>query len=240
MTEPKASTTLDFIRPATITKMAEELAGETAVVKIAPDKDEGYIKLLGETTKLLEYSNKLVISGVEDKKAATNDLIIMGDLGKQIEVIKKEWLGPIDEHRKTVFDMFKQLTDSLAQAVRQTKTAMLLYDQEQENRRLELAGIARQEQELEDARARAENRAPVEVQAAAIPEPDTGQTRSEMGLASTVDHWKYEIIDLALIPREYMLPDAVLLGNTAKRHHDQKPVPGVRFYNEPYIASRGR
>ncbi|GAH61866.1 unnamed protein product, partial [marine sediment metagenome] len=63
---------------------------------------------------------------------------------------------------------------------------------------------------------------------------------TDMGSSGMVDHWKYEIIDLKLIPREYMLPDSVLLGNTAKKYHDQKEVPGVRFYNEPYRATRAR
>ena len=215
-------------------------AEQTAIVKIAPDKDAGYIKLLAETTKLLEYSNKLVIKGVDDKKAATNDLIIMGDLGKQIEAIKKEWLGPIDEHRKTVFDMFRQLTDPLAQAVRQTKAAMIEYDQEQGRIRLELEEIARKERELEEAKARAENRAPVEVQTVAIPEQDTGRTRSELGLASTVTTYKANVVDFKLLSDDYKMPDMAKLNRVVNAAKGKIEIPGVEIEPEYNLRTNRR
>lgn len=213
---------------------------QTALVRIAPDKDAGYIKLLAETTKLLEYSNKLVIKGIDDKKAATNDLIIMGDLGKEIEAVKKEWLGPIDEHRKTVFDMFRQLTDPLAQAVRQTKTAMLLYDREQERIRLELEEIARKERELEEAKARAENRAPVEVQTVAIPEQDTGRTRAELGLASTVTTYRANVVDFKLLSDDYKLPDMAKLNRVVNAAKGKIEIPGVKIEPEYNLRTNRR
>ena len=63
---------------------------------------------------------------------------------------------------------------------------------------------------------------------------------SDMGTAGQRDNWKYEIIDLNAIPREYMMPDTSMLNTTAKTHHDKKPVPGVRFYNEPILAIRAK
>lgn len=212
----------------------------TATVKIAPDKDAGYIKLLAETTKLLEYSTKLVIKDVDDKKAATNDLIIMGDLGKEIEVVKKEWLGPIDEHRKTVFDMFRQLTDPLAQAIRQTKAAMTEYDREQERIRLELEEIARKERELEEAKARAENRAPVEIKTVAIPEQDTGRTRSELGLASTVTTYKANVVDFKLLSDDYKMPDMAKLNRVVNAAKGKIEIPGVEIETEHNLRTYRR
>jgi len=218
----------------------EDIEAPTAIVKIAPDKDAAYIKLLAETTKLLEYSNKLVIKGVDDKKAATNDLIIMGDLGKQIEAVKKEWLGPIDEHRKTVFDMFRQLTDPLAQAVRQTKAAMIEYDREQERIRLELEEIARKERELEEAKARAENRAPIEVQTVAIPEQGTGRTRSELGLASTVTTYKAKVVDFKLLSDDYKMPDMSKLNRVVNAAKGKIEIPGVEIETEYNLRTNRR
>lgn len=217
---------------------AEEAAAETAVVRIAPDKDEGYVQLLTETTKLFEYSTKLVIKGVDDKKAATNDLIIMGDLSKKIEVMKKEWLGPIDEHRKAVFDIFRQLSDPLAQAVRQTKAAMIEYDREQERIRLELEEIARKERELEEAKARAENRAPVEVQTVAIPEQGTGRTRSELGLASTVTTYKANVVDFKLLSDDYKMPDLAKLNRVVNAAKGKIEIPGVEVQQETNLRTR--
>jgi len=226
------------VEPAAETALAT--SEQTVIVKIAPDKDEGYIKLLAETMSLFKYSTKLVIKGADDKKAATNDLIIMGDLGKQIEVIKKEWLGPIDEHRKTVFDILRQLTDPLAQAVRQTKAAMIEYDQEQERIRLELEEIARKEQELEEAKARAENRAPVEVQTVAIPEQGTGRTRSELGLASTVTTYKANVVDFKLLSDDYKMPDMAKLNRVVNAAKGKIEIPGVKIETEYNLRTNRR
>lgn len=213
-------------------------ADQTALIKIAPDKDEGYIKLLAETTKLLEYSNKLVIKGLEDKKAATNDLIIMGELSKKIEVMKKQWLGPIDEHRKAVFAMFQQVSEPLAQAVRQTKAAMLSFDQEQERIRREQEAINREKQALAEREAAVSGKPvePVELVEVA-PEVST-TTRTDLGSVSQRDNWKYQVEDFAALPDEFKLPDTVMLNSIAKKYHDKKQVPGVRFYNEPIISRR--
>lgn len=219
---------------------ANEPAAETAVVKIAPDKDEGYIALLAETTKLFEYSTKLIIKDIEDKKAATNDLIIMGDLGKKIEVMKKEWLGPIDAHRKAVFAMFEQISTPLAQAIRQTKTAMIEYDREQERIRLELEEIARKERELEEAKARAENRAPVEVQTIAIPKQDTSRTRSELGLASTVTTYKANIVDFKLLSDDYKMPDMAKLNRVVNAAKGKIEIPGVEIETEYNLRTNRR
>ncbi len=219
---------------------AEKPTAETAIIRIAPDKDEGYIALLTETTKLLEYSTKLVIKGLDDKKAATNDLIIMSDLGKRIETVKKEWLGPIDEHRGDVFNKFKQLTEPLAQAVKQTKAAMIEYDRQQESKRLELEEIARKERELEEAKARAENRAPVEVETVAIPEQDTGQTRSELGLASTVTTYKAKVVDFTLLSDDYKLPDMAKLNRVVNAAKGKIEIPGVEIETEYNLRTNRR
>jgi len=210
----------------------------TAIVKIAPDKDPGYIKLLAETTKLLEYSTKLVIKGMDDKKAATNDLIIMGDLSKQIETTKKEWLGPIDEHRKTVFDMFRQLTEPLAQAVRQTKAAMLSFDQEQERIRREQEAINREKQALAEREAAVSGQ-PVEPVELVEVAPEVSTTvRTDLGSVSQRENWKYQVEDFAALPDEFKVADTTMLNTIAKKYHDKKQIPGVRFYNEPTITRR--
>ena len=63
---------------------------------------------------------------------------------------------------------------------------------------------------------------------------------SDLGSSGLVDHWKYEVIDFALLSDEYKVEDSSMLNAVAKKHHDQKIVPGVRFYNEPYIATRSK
>ena len=63
---------------------------------------------------------------------------------------------------------------------------------------------------------------------------------TEMGSTGQRDVWKFEIVDIDALPREYMMPDMVMLGAIAKKYHDGKVIQGVRFYNEPTIATRVR
>jgi len=37
-----------------------------------------------------------------------------------------------------------------------------------------------------------------------------------------------------------MKPDRAMLNAIAKKHHDAKPILGVEFYNQPYVAMRNR
>ena len=226
--------------PLVLAELQESQAA-TVTFKIAPDKDEGYIKLLSETTKLFEYSTKLVIKGIADKKAATNDLVIMSDLGKKIDEMKKEWLGPIDEKRKAVFAMFQQLSEPLAQAVSQTKAAMIAYDREQERIRLELEEIARKERELEEAKARAENREPVEVKTVVVPEQATGRTRSDLGLASTVTTYKANVVDFKALSDDYKMADMAKLNRVVNAAKGKIEIPGVKIEAEYNMrTTRGR
>ncbi|GAJ08213.1 unnamed protein product, partial [marine sediment metagenome] len=63
-------------------------------------------------------------------------------------------------------------------------------------------------------------------------------TRTELGVSGLVARWKYRVIDLEKIPREYMVPDDAMLKSIAKQSHDKKPVAGVEFYNDPYLGTR--
>ena len=65
-------------------------------------------------------------------------------------------------------------------------------------------------------------------------------TRTEVATAGERDNWKWRIVDQSIIPREYMVVDNAQLTAIAKRHHDQKTIPGIEFYNEPTMSTRAR
>lgn len=53
-----------------------------------------------------------------------------------------------------------------------------------------------------------------------------------------VDRWKARVIDVAKVPREYLVPDMIALGRLARENKGENPPAGVEFYNEPYGAKR--
>jgi len=50
--------------------------------------------------------------------------------------------------------------------------------------------------------------------------------------------WKFRIVDLNLVPREYMIPNEQLLGATARTTKGAQTIPGVEFYAEQSIGGR--
>jgi hypothetical protein len=50
--------------------------------------------------------------------------------------------------------------------------------------------------------------------------------------------WKYRIVDAALIPREYLIPNEQMLGALARTAKAPSTIPGVEFYAEKSIGGR--
>jgi len=48
------------------------------------------------------------------------------------------------------------------------------------------------------------------------------------------------VVDFKALPDEYKIPDTAMLNAIAKKHHDTKQIPGVRFYNEPILTVNTR
>lgn len=55
---------------------------------------------------------------------------------------------------------------------------------------------------------------------------------------STRDNWKFEIINAAIIPREYLIPDAAKIGGVVRAMKSSANIPGIRVYNEPTAVGR--
>lgn len=47
------------------------------------------------------------------------------------------------------------------------------------------------------------------------------------------DNWKFKIIDVNLIPKEYLIPDEKLIGQIVRRDKDKTNIQGIKVYNDP-------
>lgn len=219
--------------------IGSSIVTETALA-LRPGEDieaHGYFE---EAMKCLEYAKSRVIATVEDVKVATDDLASISKLKKAMEGKKKEYLEPLRVQAEAIRETYSSLMDPIIAAERITKDKMLAFDAEQKRIRQEQERInalrleaAKKEMELNGELSESVNL--VEV----APEVPT-TIRTDLGTTGLTDHWKYEVIDFVLLPDEYKVADTAMLNTIAKRHHDTKQIPGVRFYNEPIIAVRAR
>lgn len=217
--------------------MTEE---NTTALALRPGADVEVMSYFDEATKLLAYATERVITEVKDYKVATDDLSILAKLKKSMEEKRKEYLAPHQAQVAAINETYKILMVPILAADQTTREKMLAYTSEQERIRLEQEDINRkrleaatQEQKLKGELSESVNL--VEV----VPEA-TKKASTELGTAGQRDNWCFEVTDFALLPDEYKVADSAMLHAIAKKHHDQKQVPGVRFYNQPIIAVRTR
>ena len=49
-------------------------------------------------------------------------------------------------------------------------------------------------------------------------------------------YWKARVVDAALVPREFCIPDESLLDKIARESKGTKRIPGVEFYADERLA----
>jgi len=215
-----------------------ELEPETALA-LRPGEDIEAHNYFDEAVKLREYASSRVITTLEDSKTATNDLSIISTLKKAMEAKRKEKLAPHEAEVKAIRDTYTFLMTPVLEAERITKEKQVAFLREQERIRREQEEINRKRMEAAEAEMRLKGELTESVNLVEVSEAPKRVT-TDLGSTGLVDHWKFKVVDFALIPDEYKVVDSSLLNAVARKHHDQKLIPGVRFFNEPYIATRSR
>ena len=207
----------------------------TSIVQI-PNPQATVIVLQQEAERLLVFAEARVIKTDEDTKGATDDLSIISNAKRALESKRKEYIQPLNEQVKLINDTFKLVSEPLDKADKLNRNKVLAFRAEQEKKRQEQEEInrlrleaAQKEMELKGELTESVNL--VEV----VPEP-AKRVHSGMGIVGMRDSWHYEVIDFAAVPDEYKVIDHTMLNSIAKKHHDQKQIPGVRFYNEPILT----
>ncbi len=217
----------------------DSLKDETSVA-LRPGEDlqahSYFLKAMG----LLEYAESRVITTADDLNGATDDLSIIAKLKKVMEAKRKDYLEPLKTQMDAIRATYEYLMEPIISADKITRDKMLAYNAEQDRIRREQEEInakrleaAQQEMKLNGELSEPVNL--VEVQAKA---PTT--TKTDMGLAGQRDNWGYEVTDFALLPDDYKMVDTTTLDAVAKKNHDKKQIPGVRFFNKPIIQVRAR
>lgn len=193
-----------------------------------------------EALKLLDFANMRVIATAEDAKAATDDLSIIAKLKKAMVGKRDEYQLPLKKQMEAIKATYEYLMAPVLEADKITRNKMTAFDAEQRRIRAEQEEINRKRQEAAEAEMRLKGELTEPVGLVEVSAEPPKKVSTAMGTSGMVDHWKYEVVAPLVVPREYLMVDTAMLSAIAKRHHDQKQVPGVRFYNEPIIAVRAR
>jgi len=184
---------------------------------------------------LKTHAEKRVIKTVADLKLATDDLSLISKIMKALTDKKKEYLKPLKEQVAAITENYKFWMEPIEAANTITRQKMTDYDAEQRLIRQKQEEINRKRMEAAQEEAALNNGEITESVNLVEVTPEVKRTSTDMGTASMVDSWKWRVIDFAAVPDAYKVIDSSQLTAIAKKHHDQKQVPGVRFYNEPTV-----
>ncbi len=209
---------------------------ETAVA-LRPFEDYEAHDCFLESERVLELAKSRVVTTLEESKLANDDLALISKLTKLMDGKQKALLAPHKVETDAIRGTYKYLMAPIIEANSITKSKMLAFDtkqrqiqQEQERINQQRLAAARAEMDLKGELSESVNL--VEVKKA--PE----RVKTELGTSFKTDRWKYRIVNLDLVPREWMIPAHDMLSSRATKNHDTMPVPGIEFYNDPYYKVR--
>ena len=203
----------------------------TAVVKIYPQGDSAVTLLYNEALLLRQYAEARVVKTDDDVKVATNDLAVLSKLKKAIEEKRKEYVGPINEHLKSVNDAFKVFTEPLVQADAITWQKIKAYRAEQERIRAEQERINQLRLEAAAAEMKLKGELTESVDLVEVVLPPAKHYQAETGTLGMIDHWKVEVIDFQLLPDEYKIADQIKLNKVVRAGLHK--IAGCRIWNDP-------
>lgn len=211
-------------------------------------------KLVNEARGILEAYRSYEIV---DNKTYTESGEVLKQIKfktKELEDQRKSMTKPMDEAKRKVMDFFRKPLDYLSQAENIIKRSMLSFQQEQERIRREREDKLRRQAEAEEERKRkaleerarkAEEKGNLEKaeelrekkEEVFVPAPIVpNQVEKVPGIATKII-WKFSIVDVQAIPRDYLTPDVQKIGAMARSSKGTLAIPGIRIYSEEVIAS---
>ena len=204
---------------------------------------------VSESTELATRYENFAITTPEVYSGAGGDLKIVKSKIKELDELRKSLTKPLDESKKRIMEFFNKPLDILQKAESHIATAMLNWQREQEKLRQaeinRLAELQRKETErLAKLAAAAEKRGDVakaeEFQGrAAVVQAVVPQVAVKVEKIAGIQNrtnWKYRIVDVNKIPREYMIPNEVLIGQMARTTKGALKIDGIEIYSEESIG----
>lgn len=212
---------------------------QEVLVKVKPEIDPEVIQFYNEAVRLQAYAEARVIRTLDDMKPANDDLNIIRKLKKAMETRRKDYLSPFQEHVKEVNEAYKKLMAPVEIADKITSDKMLAFNGEQERIRQEQEEINRLRMEAARKDAALHNGEISEsLNLVEVIPPTPTRTQTDVGSTGTVKIKKWEVENPELVPREYLIIDAIKIGRVVRAGIPS--IPGIRIYEGTILKVTAR
>ncbi|MFX1313957.1 MAG: hypothetical protein ACFFHD_15305 [Promethearchaeota archaeon] len=194
-------------------------------------------------TKLLELEKKLTGLVLTDEQSvinATNIGVSISSFEKEIETKRKEKVSPLNDEVKLINNFFKSYVDRVNNLKKDIASKIDAYRlaerrKAEEKARLEEERLKKEREiqrrkELAEAKLKNEEPPPIAPKIQEVKPVDfTPKTmRSDYGKATERITWKFEIVDLKKISREYLIPDETKIRKVINA--GIREIPGIRIF----------
>ena len=208
------------------------------------DADE--VKITEQSTSLLDpkiAAYFAVITSDKHLEECATSIRAINGARKFIKTVWDHACSEANRLHKSFTSHRNGLDNPLEEARRVRTLACKLYVHQKEHAaeliRAEAEMKARQEAEAaraEQAKALEQNGDAEAAQAVAAADvtvyvPPAAPVAKPIGITLT-KYWKFKVVDLRLIPHQYMTPNMVTIGDFAREHKAAAVMPGVEFYCE--------
>jgi hypothetical protein len=218
-------------------------------------RNEEEKSLIGEIESVWAGFTQPAVKDADAYQYAANNRKALKTYIKQLDEVRKGHTRPVDELKKQILSFFDNKLAILETAQRQIDKAMLDYDAEIQRER------ARKQRELEEyARKQAEEERS-KLEALALKALEQGNEAKAEALVVKAEEvkevvpvlapvqpiaegtgfrelWKFEIVDAKALPREYLKPDEVSLGQVVRATKGKLQIPGIRIWSEKIVQGR--
>jgi hypothetical protein len=209
-------------------------------------------ELIVNIENLAELTKGVVVRNAEERASVYGYVKKVKDYRTDVVAFFAPIKQKAHEAWKAITEKEKYFTNKLDGFENTAKRAILTFDQAEEEKRF---AEQRRLQAVADEQARKE-REKLEKEAAKLKTPELKEARLEAAAAvtapvieiaqtaekqkgeATKTTWKARVINAALVPREYCVPNEKELDAIAKATKGSKQIPGVEFYTEQTLSMR--
>ena len=212
-------------------------------------------KLVEETSSVIIEANVLVVTDNQTNKFASDYLKNLKSIQKRIEDEFDPAIAQAHQLHKSLTDQRKRYLAPLEHAEQAIKRKIADFLAIEEQRRQEEqrkaqaiaeAAERKRREELEEQARRHEAAGRTEkaeerrqmAEETFVPAPIVESKIEQQKGISTVQVWKFEIVDESKLPSEYTMPDEAAIGKVVRALKDKANIPGVRVFFTNEIRAR--
>jgi hypothetical protein len=202
--------------------------------------DPRVMEVVDEASALEKRADGIAITNDATDAEAKAALSVIAKKRKDLEELRKSFVGPLNDHVKTINTFFKERSGPLDTAERIIKGKVSDYfrakaeaARKEQERQLKLAS---KRQETADAKAQANGEVAAPPVPVAIIQAPEKTTRTAAGSVTVRKVWKFIITDENVVPRDWCVPNEKAIGAAVKA--GIRNIPGVQIYEDEEVAVR--